>query len=85
MNPELRLHFGKVAYRAAMKENGPAIGPWEDLSDHAKELYCAVGEAVASELAGMLIPTFRQVLESFLSTIENFSPRNKSKEGQENT
>lgn len=71
MNPELRIHFGKVAYQAATSGNGPVVGQWEELSDHSKELYCTVGEAVASELAGMLTSPLQQMLHSFISLMEN--------------
>lgn len=86
MNPELRTHFGKVAYQAAIKENGPGIEQWEELSDHSKELYCVVGEAVASELAGMITSPLQQLLHSFISLMESvYRARNEGEEGQEST
>jgi hypothetical protein len=70
MNQELRERFGKIAYQTAMKGDGRGRESWDELSDQAKELYCAVGEAVASDLAGMLVSPIQQMFQAFLSLMD---------------
>ncbi len=78
MQPAVRERLGKAAFTEWRKE-GESLPPWEEMPQEARDYFMRMGEAVATSLAGMLVPSIMNAffdereIERLLSTAQGKS------------